>query len=206
MNNIPTAEELLEVAAKPRNIKSFDDAMTAFNYWHRSLTLCEINEDVGECIENMIRFWNAYDEENGILEEDRIPIKIYIDSPGGSLLASFTIIDSIKMSKTPVWTINIGTAYSGGFFIFINGHKRFCYQHSSFLYHEGATEVGGDAGKFQNFAAFYKTQLAELKNIVLNCTKITSEFYEEIRRDDFWMDADKAIELGVADEIIKEFV
>ena len=110
------------------------------------------------------------------------------------------------MSKTPVYTINTGTAYSGGFFIFIAGHKRFAYPLSSFLFHEGSVGNGGTASQFANFAAFYKTQLKQLKQVVLKYTKIDEDKYKEIQKDDFWLTANEALELGVCDIITEEFV
>lgn len=206
MIEIPTITELLQKVKKFKDVQSYDSAVNAISYWRRHISLCEIDSEVAEGIEGMIRFWNTLDEENGLSVDERSPIILYINSPGGDLNATFTIIDAIRISITPIWTVNIGMAYSGGFFTFIAGHKRYAYPHSSFLLHEGGTEMGGDANKFQNFSAFYKAQLEELKKIVLHYTKMAPEFYEEIKRDDFWMSADKAIELGCADEIIKRII
>ena len=186
--------------------ESFDSILENVNACDRQIYLGEITPDVGDAVDNGIRFWNAVDDENRTPIEDRKPIRIYIDSPGGSLTGTFTIINSIEMSKTPVYCINIGTAYSGGFFIFIAGHKRIAYPLSSFLYHEGSTETGGTAGQFANYAAFYKKQLKQLKDIVLKYTKISEEKYKEIQKDDFWLDANEALEYGVCDEIAKEFI
>lgn len=202
----PTVTQTLEKLKNLKGIKNFEDAIMSVSYWKRHLILGDIDTEVGESFEGMVRFWNMYDEENNIPTKERDPIIIYVDSAGGDLIATFTIVDAIKMSKTPIWTVNMGMAYSGGFFVYITGHKRFAYPHSSFLYHEGSAEIGGDAGKFQNYAAFYKFQLEELKDIVLSHTKITEETYKDIRKDDVWLSADKAIEFGVADEIIKEFI
>ena len=186
--------------------ESFDSILENVNACDRLIYLGEITPDVGDAVDNGIRFWNAVDDENRTPIEDRKPIKIYIDSPGGSLTGTFTIINAIEMSKTPVYCINIGTAYSGGFFIFIAGHWRIAYPLSSFLYHEGSTETGGTAGQFANYAAFYKKQLKQLKDIVLKYTKISEEKYKEIQKDDFWLDAKEALEYGVCDEIAKEFI
>ena len=186
--------------------ESFDNILENVNACDRLIYLGEITPDVGDAVDNGIRFWNAVDDENRTPIEDRKPIRIYIDSPGGSLTGTFTIINSIEMSKTPVYCINIGTAYSGGFFVFIAGHKRIAYPLSSFLYHEGSTETGGTAGQFANYAAFYKKQLKQLKDIVLKYTKISEEKYKEIQKDDFWLDANEALEYGVCDEIAKEFI
>lgn len=186
--------------------KDFNDIINLEGSLNREIYINDIVEGLGQTVDGWIRFWNNYDEKHNISIEDRKPIKIYIDSNGGSLLDTFTVIDSIKMSKTPVWTIVIGTAYSGGFFISICGHRRFAYPHSSFLYHEGSTSTGGTANQFENYSQFYKIQLKQLEKHTLDNTKISSEMYNEKRRDDWWMTATDAIEYGVIDEIIEEFV
>ena len=206
--NIPKISELLEVVNnnKRKGIETFDDMLSEYPYWYRHLTLGPIDTDVADTINNMICFWNAMDNEAHLAKEDRRPIYLFIDSPGGDVMATLTIIDSIKLSVTPIITVNVGSAYSGGFFVFINGHKRIAYPHSTFLYHEGCTEMGGDANKFQNWSDFYKKILADLKKITLCNTKITPELYEEKRRDDWWIKADEAVELGIADEITSKFI
>lgn len=186
--------------------ESFDSILETFQAYDRQMYIGEITEDTGDAIDGAIRFWNRVDDELELPYEERKPIKIYINSPGGFLNGTFTIINSIEMSKTPVWTIATGTAYSGGFFIFIAGHKRFAYPLSSFLFHEGSTGNSGTAGQFANFAAFYKIQLNQLKEIVLKYTKIGEEKYREIQKDDFWLTANEALMYGVCDEITKEMI
>lgn len=203
---IPQTIDLLAKYQTTSKFESFDDLLESHSFWSRHLIIGDIDAGLGDAIEGMIRFWNQYDNENNIPVEKRKPIMIYIDSNGGDLCATFTMIDAIHMSKTPVWTINMGAAYSGGFFTFIAGHKRFAYPHSSFLYHEGSAQTGGTSGQFENFSTFYKKQLSQLKSIVLEHTKISNELYEEKKREDWWIDANEALELGICDEIIKEFI
>lgn len=186
--------------------ESFDSILETFQAYDRQMYIGEITEDTGDAIDSAIRFWNKVDDELELPYEERKPIKIYINSPGGSLTGTFTIINSIEMSKTPVWTIATGTAYSGGFFIFIAGHKRFAYPLSSFLFHEGSTGNSGTAGQFANYAAFYKIQLNQLREVVLKYTKIGEEKYKEIQKDDFWLTANEALMYGVCDEIIEEMI
>ena len=171
----------------------------------RNIYVDDIEEGTGEGVEAMIRFYNIEDDEAGIPIEDRDPIKVYINSNGGLLSETFIMIDAINMSKTPVYTICTGTAYSGGFFTFICGHKRFAYPHSSFLFHEGSTSTGGTAGQFANYASFYKQELGKLKDLVIEKTGIDEAKYNEIQKDDFWMDAKLAKELNVVDVITQEF-
>ena len=45
-----------------------------------------------------------------------------------------TIMNSIQISKTPVYTFNIGSAYKESFLIYMAGHRRFAYNNSMFMY------------------------------------------------------------------------
>lgn len=186
------------------DMKTFDDFLNLNSALNREILIGEIVDGLGVSVESYIRYWNKQDE--GIPREDRKPIKIYIDSLGGMLTDSMTIIDAIKMSKTPVIGICTGCAYSGGFFIFISCDQRIAYPHSSYLFHEGATSTGGTSGQFQNYAAFYKKQLDQLKDIVLDNTNITEDEYRDIKKDDIWYDAEEALEKGIADVIAEDFV
>lgn len=182
------------------DVVSFEDIINLKSSLDREIYLGEISDGIGSVIDGVISYWNKIDEE--IVEKDRKPIQIIIDSPGGSLTDTFTIIDAIKLSETPVHTIVVGTAYSGGCLVAMSGHKRYAYPHSSFMLHEGSTSTGGDSHKFINYSKFYQTQLAQLKDIVLSNTKMTNDFYESIKRDDYWLSAYEAKEKGIIDEIL----
>jgi len=186
------------------DIKTFDDLINLDFSFSREIPIGEIEDGLGDSVDAYIRFWNKQDE--GILVGERKPIKLLINSPGGYLTDAFTIIDAIKMSKTPVIGVCTGTAYSGGFFILVCCDKRVAYPHASFLFHEGATSNGGTSSQFQNFAAFYKKQLDQLKDVVISNTKITEEEYKEIKKDDIWYDVNDALEKGIIDEVLEEFV
>lgn len=189
-----------------KNTVSFEDLVNLDGALSREIYIYDITAGTGATIDGYIRFWNSYDEKHNIPVPQRKPIKIFIDSCGGSLTDTFTMIDAIKMSKTPVWTIAVGCTYSGGFFTFISGHKRIAYPHASFLFHEGSTSTGGTSSQFENYTAFYKKQLEQLKNIVLKNTNISEDEYKEIRKDDVWYDAQEGVDKGFIDEIAKEFV
>ena len=206
MEKIKISTLLNELIKAEKTEYDFVDVVDLSNALNRHLHLGEIDTAVADSFESYIKFFNKLDDEENVPIEDREPLKIYIDSGGGDLMATFTIIDAIKMSKTPVWTINIGMAYSGGFFIFLAGHKRFCYKNASFLFHEGSTGTFGDANKFNNWADFYKRVLKRLKEHTLECTKITEEEYERHVKDDWWFLAEEAIEYGVCDEIVTKII
>ena len=187
-------------------IKSFGDVLHSSNNLNRFLDIGDIDDEIGDAVDNIIRFWNRVDDEANLPREEREPIKLYINSNGGALSGALKIIDAIKLSKTPVYTINTGMAYSAGFFIFITGEERYAYPNSSFLFHEGSISMGvSDAGKFRNYANFYERLLLKLKDITLSNTKMTEEDYEAHKKDDRWFLADEALELGICDEILTKF-
>ena len=185
--------------------KDLDSLMELAQGLDRNIFIGDI-DNIADTVDAVNRFWNNYDNQRNIPIDEREPIKLYIDSYGGSLTEAFTICDSIKLSKTPIWTINIGTAYSGGFLIAICGDRRYAYPHASYLFHEGATGNSADANKFRNFADFYQIQLEQLKDIILKHTSITSEKYKEKQRDDWWITADEAVDLEICDVITEELI
>lgn len=184
-----------------------DEAIETFSFQNRAIFLCsEINQDISVSVCEVIHFWNEIDNQDNVPIEERKPIKIYIDTPGGEMNATFSIIDSIELSKTPVWTITTGAGYSGGFFAGICGHKRIGYPHSSYLFHEGSLTYEGDSHKYLQQADFYKKQLSLLKQITIEKTKIDEREYNMHKKDDLWLTADEALEKGIIDEIATELV
>ena len=200
-------ERLLD--KEDEKVKDFSYLLNLSNQLSREVPISDvIDEEIGDAVESIIRFWNKLDDDMGTPISEREPIKVYINTPGGSLHATLTMVDAIRMSKTPVYTINTGTAFSGGFFIFISGHMRYSYPHATFLFHEGSTGGGGpqDAGKFRNYASFYDKMLDQLKDLTLENTNITEEEYFKHKLDDWWIFPKEAMELGICDEIISEFI
>lgn len=189
-----------------KDIKDFGDLVDLDAALDRNIFITAVDDETGMSVNGLIRYWNRQDDLAGIPAEKRQPIRLYIDSWGGSLSDALTVIDSVKISKTPVWGICIGAAYSAGFFILISCDKRIAYRHSSFLFHEGSAGNSGTAAQFANFAAFYKKQLNQLRDLVLENTKITAEEYQDIKKDDVWYDAEEALEKGIVDEIAEELV
>lgn len=187
------------------DLKDLDCISERYDVVHRVLLLNDIDEAVANAIAHLIRFWNMADKDLPIKE--RTPIKLYIDSNGGNLVGALTIADSIRLSKTPIYTINMGAAYSGGLLVFICGHQRYAYPSASFLFHEGSTNPGGmDAGKFKNFSSYYENLINKMRDYILKFTKVDEELYIKKSRDDWWFFIDEAIELGFCDYKLEEFI
>jgi ATP-dependent Clp protease protease subunit len=167
----------------------------------------DINADTGVAVENMIRFYNQADKQFNVTKEDRIPIKIWINSYGGDLQAALTTCDAISLSETPIYTINQGQAASAAALIFLAGHKRIAFPKSYLMIHEGSIGVSQiDAHKFQAMSDFYKVQRTLLKKIIMEYTGMSEEDYTSHAKDDWWMDVNDAMKYNMIDMVMdKDF-
>ena len=98
----------------------------------------EVDEDtVAELIQD-IEDLNDFDEdqESNIVDYERSPIKLIINSMGGSVYDGFALIGIIEKSKTPVHTYCYGSAMSMALLILVSGHQRFGHRLSTYMYHE----------------------------------------------------------------------
>ena len=78
----------------------FEAIVNASASLNRELYVAGIADDMAGGLEAMIRFYNRCDEQDNIPVEERVPIKLFIDSPGGDLTGAYTIINAIELSKT----------------------------------------------------------------------------------------------------------
>lgn len=168
----------------------------------REVWLTNITPIVADEIDRLIRFWNDVDEVEGSVMEGRKPIKIFIDCyGGGSLTAMFTIIDTIKMSKTPVYTINVGATYKEALYVYLAGHKRYSYPRATFLFKKDLKPFDVDDNPQSNYNNFCEKQILELKDMLFDKTKITENEYE--KRETWWIDAEKASDLKICNEVAR---
>lgn len=63
------------------------------------------------------------------------PIKIFVNTNGGSFEDGFALVDAILTSKVPTETYCLGKAQSIGLPIFLAGSRRYIYQHASVMFH-----------------------------------------------------------------------
>ena len=137
-------------------------------------------------------------------EEERVPILIFIDSCGGDVATVFSLIDIIKASTTPVYTINLGKWESTGFYIGIAGDKRYSLKSARFLLHEGTLGLENSVGKVEDTVDFFRRYDREVvRKHVLECGKISEEKLEKINRMENYFLAEQALEYGFVDEIIE---
>lgn len=181
--------------------KTFIDEVYEENLKQRKIILNQqIDENVVETVTMQILKWNT--EDIGSLVKERIPIKLYINSVGGDVFNGLNLCDVIKNSVTPVYGIVMGYAYSMGGVIFLSTHKKYMFESSSLLIHDGNTSLSGSAGKVKDLQKFYEKVDGRLKNIIVGNSKMTSEEYDENYDRELYLLADECKEKGICDYMI----
>ena len=139
-------------------------------------------------------------------EDDKKDIKLYINSPGGSVPATLAVYDTMQYVKPDVATICIGMAASGAALLLAAGAKgkRFALPNSEVLIHQVmAGGIEGQAVEIE-ISAKHIIRLKERLNKILS--KHTGKSLEQVEMDtdrDFYMDVEEAKKYGIIDEIIK---
>lgn len=167
----------------------------------RRLFLTDI---VDECnVSTLVRHIIQYNKEDKDTPvEERKPIHLFISSRGGDVDAGFELVDVIRTSKTPVYTINLGYWYSMGFLIGIAGHKRYATPNAKLLMHDGAIFTYDSGTKAHDRMEFQKRVEARIRDYVIERSRITGEEYDAKLRVEWYMFADEAKEKGLIDAII----
>lgn len=132
-------------------------------------------------------------------------IKIYINSPGGSVTAGLAIYDTMQYVKPDISTICIGTASSMGAVLLASGEagKRIALPNSEVLLHQ---IMGGAEGQ----AVDVKIRAEHILRVKDRLTKIlskhTGQSIKKLEVDtdrDFFLTPEEAQEYGIIDKIIK---
>lgn len=145
-------------------------------------------------------------EESEKVGFKRKPIKLIIDSFGGSCYDGMALVNIIRTSKTPVHTYCYGKAISMGLTIFASGHKRFAHRDATLMQHQLS---GGVGGKMTDMIESTEQQVRlqdMLDNVLIENSKIKRAKLLEYRerKFDWFFSGKEGFELGVVDELIDE--
>lgn len=189
------------LVGKERSMIPVEMVFELENYEKRELVVSgEITAELTDYIGFLIRRYNDIDLDIPI--EDRKKIVMYINSPGGDIFATMSLVDVMKTSKTPVVTVNTGEAMSGGCLLLISGHERYTYKSAVALIHKGSISLGGNISDTEEFMEFYKKyQASHYKDAIINSTSIDAEFYDEQIRKEWFLDSADMIEYNLVDKI-----
>jgi ATP-dependent Clp protease protease subunit len=138
-------------------------------------------------------------------QEPEKDIKLYINSPGGSVTAGMAIYDTMKFIKSDVSTICIGIAASMASVLLAAGEKgkRFCLPNSEVMIHQVMGGAEGQASDIKIHAEHILKMKDKLNNILAKHTGQALATVEKDSDRDNFMTAEQAVAYGLADKVIE---
>lgn len=156
----------------------------------------EVNDESANRLVGQLLMLSAEDPDSDIC--------LFINSPGGSVVAGLAVYDTMQLIPNDVATVAVGFAASMGQVLLCGGTsgKRFALPHAQVVMHEGSAGLGGSAADVEIQAANLIATLDRLRNII---AKHTKQPIDDVVRDvgrDRWFDADQARDYGFIDHVV----
>lgn len=188
----------------PTVIEETNRGERAFDIYSRLLNerVIFLGEEVNSHTANVIvaqLLYLAYENP----DED---IKLYINSPGGSVYDGLAIYDTMNFIKPDVQTIGIGLQASMGAFLLSAGAKgkRAILPNARVMIHQPSS---GTRGKITDQEIDLKEGLLLKEKLAQILAENSGQKLEKLKNDmerDYWMSAEEAVEYGLVDKIIKQ--
>ncbi len=155
-----------------------------------------VNDYVANVIQAQMLFLESIDPKRDI--------QMFINSPGGSVIAGLGIYDTMQYVSPDVSTICTGLAASMGAVLLCAGvkGKRTCLHHSRVMIHQ---PLGGMQGQVTDMEISYKLIKKMQKELYDILSHHTGQDYDTISADcerDNWMTSGEAKEYGLVDEVL----
>lgn len=137
-------------------------------------------------------------------EDAKKDIKLYINSPGGSVYDAMAIYDTMQFVKNDIETVGIGIQASAAAFLLSSGTKgkRFLLNNSTVMVHQPSS---GTRGKVTDQEIDLRESLRVKKMLEEIMAKNTGQKVTKIHEDmerDRWMTAQEAQKYGIVDKVI----
>ena len=133
-------------------------------------------------------------------------INILLNSPGGDVIETLALIDFIKSQEQQGLKFNIivrGSAMSAAALLLTCGTGiRAASKHSKIMVHQLSTVVVGKLSDVKSNAKFSEELENECNQLMAENSKMDKEYWEGISSSDYFMSAEKALELGIIDKVI----
>ncbi|OPG03500.1 ClpP family protease [Microbispora sp. GKU 823] len=179
---------------------SYRDRLNEKLFQQRTLLLTgEVDDEMAERVCAEMVLLASADPERDII--------LYINSPGGSVLAGLAIYDTMKLVPNDVVTVALGMAASMGQVLLASGThgKRISLAHSRIMMHQPSAGIGGTAIDISIQAENLKYMKRQSEEIL---AAETGRTIEEIAADsdrDRWFTPEQARDYGMIDEIVGSF-
>ena len=157
----------------------------------------EIRDEMANLIVAQLLFLEAEDQNKDIT--------LYVNSPGGSVSAGMSIIDTMHHIKPDVATVCMGMAASMGSMILSQGakDKRYMLPNAEVMIHQPS---GGAYGQASDIDITAKHIIKTRERLNKMMAKATGQKMAKIEADmerDFWMDAEESKKYGIVDKVYK---
>lgn len=157
----------------------------------------EVNEEMSELVVAQLLYLESENSEKDI--------KMYINSPGGSIVDGLAIFDTMQLIKPDVSTMCIGHAASMGAFLLGGGTKgkRFITPNAEVMIHQ---PLGGARGQTTDIVIQAKHIEKTREKMEKYISEFTGNSVEKVHQDcerDYWMDAEESVKYGIVDSILQ---
>ena len=155
----------------------------------------ELNKKIAELESKSLSLSNS-------LEIDPPPVKLMINSGGGSIVAGISSMDTIIRSKVPIHTYVDGFAASAATFLSVVGTHRLMSRNSYMLIHQLSTGFWGTYANFEDEKQNLDLMMKTIKDVYKKYTKVPMKQLDGILKHDLLWDAQKCLDMGMIDQII----
>lgn len=202
------ASQMMEGAARdylvPTVVEETNRGERAYDIYSRLLNdrIVFLGEDVNPHTANLVVAQLLYLAN----EDPKRDIKLYINSPGGSVYDGLAIIDTMDYIEPDVQTIGIGLQASMGAMLLACGAKgkRFVLPNARVMIHQPSS---GTEGKITDQEIALKEGILLKKKLAEIFAERTGKSLKQVERDmdrDNWMSAQEALEYGIIDGVIEK--
>lgn len=186
----------------PTVIESEGRIERAFDIYSRLLKdrIIFVGEDINPHTANLIIAQLLFLEN----EDPKKDIKMYINSPGGSVYDALAIYDTMQFITSDVQTVGIGLQASAAAFLLSSGArgKRYLLPNATVMIHQPSA---GTRGKVTDMEIDLKEGLRLKKKLNQIMSLNTGQSIKRIETDmerDYWMPSDEALKYGIVDAVI----
>jgi ATP-dependent Clp protease, protease subunit len=183
------------VEQTPRGVEQYD-------IWSRLMKdrIVFIGDAIEEHMANIVIAQLLFLEK----EDPDKDIDVYIQSPGGSVIAGLAIYDTMQLIKPDIRVTVVGMAASMGAVLTSGGTKgkRAALPNARIMIHQGSAGFSGTPSdieiQYREIAKF-KENLTQI--LADNCGQTFEQVAKDVDRDK-WMSAAEAVEYGIIDEVL----
>jgi ATP-dependent Clp protease protease subunit len=174
----------------------------AYDLWSRLMKdrIVFIGDQVHPTMANIIVAQFLFLEK----EDPDKDIEVYINSPGGDVMAGLAIYDTMRHIKPDIATTCVGMAASMGAVLLSGGTKgkRAALPNSRIMVHQGSAGFQGTPSDIEiqvRLVMSFKEKLTEI--LAENCGREFSQVSRDIDRD-YWMNPQEGVEYGIIDQVL----